>query len=428
VNHPPSAFSVLLPADVFPPSGKGGAAWSSLALAQALQGRGHTVAAVVPQRGQHGVSAESVGGVPVTRWGYWAPHLPFVQNAARHELLWGRLADFLERVAATQPPGRRIIHAQHVQTCPPAVIAGRRLGAPVVVTVRDHWPWDYFATGLHGNRLPYQGDGWAALATDLLARLGPLRGALALPAIPYMRGHLRRRAGYLARADAVIAVSRYIARRLEGIVSPERLHVIPNIVDIQQIEQTAAAPPPQLPDGPFMLFAGKLERNKGAGMLLDIFAAYRALPVDRPPLPTLLVCGSGPLEGELAGGLSALGVEAHFLSWIDHDDVLRLMARCELLLFPSLWGDALSRVLLEASAVGAPILATPTGGTPDVVEDGVSGALAATPARFAARLAQLLERPDERRRLGDDARLRAAQRFAADVVVRQVEALYEHIM
>jgi glycosyltransferase involved in cell wall biosynthesis len=434
VSHPPSAFSllpapfsVLLPADVFPPSGKGGAAWSSLALAQALSGRGHHVAAIVPQRGLRGVCAESVGGVPVTRYGYWAPPVPFVQNAARHELLWGRLARLIERLAAALPAGRLVIHAQHVQTCPPAVIAGRRLGAPVVVTVRDHWPWDYFATGLHGNRLPYERNGWAALATDLPARLGPLRGALALPAIVYMRGHLRRRARYLAQADAVIAVSHYIARRLAGIVSPERLHVVPNMVDLAQIERTVGSSPPQLPDEPFLLFAGKLERNKGAGLLLEIFAAYRKLPGQSPKLPPLLVCGTGPLEGELAQGLATLGVDARFLHWVDHDDVLRLMARCALLLFPSLWGDALSRVLIEASAAGAPILATPTGGTPDIVEDGVSGALAATPARFAARMAQLLASPAERLRLGEGARRRTQQRFAADVVVREVEKLYQSV-
>ena len=57
----------------------------------------------------------------------------------------------------TAPYGRRssvVIHAQHIQVAPPAVMAGGRLGVPVVVTVRDHWPWDYFATGLHGDRLP----------------------------------------------------------------------------------------------------------------------------------------------------------------------------------------------------------------------------------------------------------------------------------
>jgi glycosyltransferase involved in cell wall biosynthesis len=142
----------------------------------------------------------------------------------------------------------------------------------------------------------------------------------------------------------------------------------------------------------------------------------------------LVVAGSGPLHGELERGLAALGVRARFLDWADHDETLRLMARCELLLFPSAWGEPLSRVLLEACACGAPILAMPTGGTPDVVEDGVSGALARTPERFARRLAGLLARPEERRALAAGALRLAQRRFAKEAVVGQVEALYRSLL
>ncbi|PJF45403.1 MAG: glycosyltransferase family 1 protein, partial [Candidatus Thermofonsia Clade 3 bacterium] len=104
------------------------------------------------------------------------------------------------------------------------------------------------------------------------------------------------------------------------------------------------------------------------------------------------------------------------------------MARCDLLLFPSAWGEPLSRVLLEACACGAPILAMPTGGTPDIILDGESGALAATVPGFAHRLTELLERPAERRALGAGARRLAARRFAPDIVAGQVERLYQSLV
>ena len=69
----------------------------------------------------------------------------------------------------------------------------------------------------------------------------------------------------------------------------------------------------------------------------------------------------------------------------------------------------------------------PTGGTPDIIIDGESGALAATVPAFARRLAELLERPAERCALGAGARRRAAQRFAPDVVASQVERLYQSL-
>ncbi len=413
-------MQIIIPSDVFPPTGKGGAAWSSHALALALLGRGHRVTAVVPARGAAGVDAYDALGVPALRVGYRAPSVPIVQNYFRHERLWRPLADAIVVAASGRPD---LIHAQHVQAAPAAVMAGRRLGAPVVVTVRDHWPWDYFATGLHGDMLPHPAASWASMATDLPARLGPLRGALALPAVPYMLAHLRRRAAFLARADAVIACSGYIARRLAGIVAPERLHILPHMVDFVAVERVIADPPETRLEGPTLLFAGKLEPNKGAGMLPAIFAELRDLGA--PPLG-LVVAGDGALRGRLTGELAELGVRARFLDWAGHDEVLRLMARCDLLLFPSAWGEPLSRVLLEASSVGAPILAMPTGGTPDIIADGVNGALAATPRAFAARLRELLLNPAEARRLGDAARESARARYAVPALVPQYEEIYKN--
>jgi glycosyltransferase involved in cell wall biosynthesis len=104
------------------------------------------------------------------------------------------------------------------------------------------------------------------------------------------------------------------------------------------------------------------------------------------------------------------------------------MAGCELLLFPSAWGEPLSRVPLEASACGAPLLAMPTGGTPSIIADGVNGALEPTPALFARRMAALLARPEQRRALGLEARRNVERRFAKQVVIGQVEELYRSLV
>ncbi|MCS6883571.1 MAG: glycosyltransferase family 4 protein [Oscillochloridaceae bacterium] len=415
---------IILPGDVFPPTGKGGAAWSSHTLARALIARGHTVTALTPVEGRRGNARGMALGVPLVEVGYRAPRLPFVRNFFRHEALWPRLARAIVAEGRGGSPVT-VIHAQHVQTAPAAVLAGRALGAPVVITVRDHWPWHYFATGLHGDRLPYDRPGWPGLLTDLLARLGPLGGLAALPALPYILAHMRRRAAFLARADAVIAVSVYIARRLAPLVPPERIHVLPNMVDLEATRASAAPPPATAWKGALLLFAGKLEPNKGAGLLPEIFRALRArAPFESLPPFTLVVAGAGALRQELEQELRALGVPARFLDWAGHDEVLRLMARCDLLLFPSSWGEPLSRVLLEAACLGAPILAMPTGGTPDIVRDGHTGALAATPETFAARLAALLADPAERQRLGAGARVAAAGQFTVEAVLPRYEALY----
>ena len=421
---------ILIPTDVFPPK-SGGAGWSSHALALALIERGHTVQAIVPRVGSSGAIAETVLGVPTIRFGYHAPNIPFVKNYFRHERLWQPYADVI--VAATptpsfQIPAPTIIHAQHVQAAPAAVLAGKQLGAPVVVTVRDHWPWDYFATGLHGNRVPYNGQTWASLATDLVVREGPLRGVMAILAIPYLRAHLRRRQAFLRQADAVIAVSGYIAERLTAIVAPQRIHVIPNMVDLPAIAATISRPQQSI-NGPYVLFVGKLDRNKGAHLLVDIFREARAQNLLSRLKPfTLVIAGNGPLRPYIEDELAALGVTTRFLDWAEHDEVLRLMAHCELLLFPSAWGEPLSRVWLEAAACGAAMLAMPTGGIHDIIADGVNGALAPTPAAFAGRMAALLDNAPLRLAYGAAAQATAQARFSTHQVAGQVEALYASLI
>lgn len=412
-----------MPSDVFPPDGKGGAAWSSHALATALQARGHTLTAIVPERGARGLRSTDALGIPTLRVGYDAPNLPILQNIWRHELFWPTYARAI--VAAATPARPLVIHAQHVQATPAAVIAGRTLRAPVVATVRDHWPWHYFATGLHGDRLPHPTQGWAALATELPARLGPFRGAAALIAVPYMLGHLRRRAAYLAQADAVIACSSYIARRLAGIVRPERLHVLPNLVDTAALARYVARPRDP-PARQVLVFAGKLEPNKGAGLLPAIFRALRTQP--HVPAYELVIAGDGALRPTLERELRGLDVPVRFLDWVSHADLLDVMAHCTVLLFPSSWGEPLSRVLVEGAAVGAPILAMPTGGTPDLIADGATGLLAATPERFAERLAWLLANPHEAARLGAAARVFAQQQLDVHVLAPQYEALYTAVL
>lgn len=442
----PEPMHILLPSDVFPPV-CGGAGWSAHALARALQERGHHVTAIVPRavamahpvragRAHLVVTSRDVQvrlaaspavdvlGVPTISVPYVTLRLPFIANWYRHEWLWPLMRNVLVREASRPEQGPTIIHAQHVQSVPAAVLAGRELDIPVVATVRDHWPWDYFSTGLHGDRIPYPTNTPASLLADLPVRLGPLKGVLASVAIPYMLAHLRRRQAALAATDAVVAVSRYIKDHLDGIVSPHQVHVIPNIVDVEAIQRTVADAPGNLPTAPFLLFVGKLERNKGAHLLPDVIeAAQRAL--GDAPLPELVVAGSGALADELQRACTARGLRVRLLDgWTDHDTVLRLMKRAEVLLFPSTWGEPLTRVLLEACAAGACIAAMPTGGTPEIVDDGASGLLRPDATTLGRAVATLLTQPELQARLRSGALATARARWSPAIVGAQFEELY----
>lgn len=422
-------LSILMPSDVFPPT-CGGAGWSAHALALALIKQGHQVQTLVPRRQQPGFEQHDILGVSSFIRGYQAPNLPFILNYFRHERLWPILANDMVQIADQSPAAPPdLIHAQHVQVAPAAIMAARQLHIPAVVTVRDHWPWDYFATGLHADQLPYPNQNWMSLAADLPARLGPVRGSVALLAIPYMLAHLRRRQHFLGQADAVIAVSEYIARRLRAFIDPERVHVIHNLVDTETIQQLITTAP-QTPEAaqPYVLFVGKLERNKGAHLLPELMRELaRLVSGGAATLPTLLIAGNGPLQAHIEKELLAQGLSIRILDWIDHDEVLRLMAHCQVLLYPSLWGEPLSRVPIEAMACGAAVVAMPTGGTPEIIVDTRSGFLEPSVAGMAHRVATLLADGELRQQIGEAASRRAREIFGSQRIVTRVERLYREL-
>ena len=84
------------------------------------------------------------------------------------------------------------------------------------------------------------------------------------------------------------------------------------------------------------------------------------------------------------------------------------MAHASMLIFPSRGPESLSRVLIEASALGVPIAAMNTGGTPDIVVDERTGLLSETPEALAADVRRLRADPDLRARLGAAAQAHAA--------------------
>ena len=144
--------------------------------------------------------------------------------------------------------------------------------------------------------------------------------------------------------------------------------MIPNIVDAGEIRALAEAPPSFDVPERFLLFVGKLEENKGARRLVPAVAGART------GLP-LVVLGEGSLAHALKFDAAAAGVQLLVRGWAHRDDVLRAMARATVLVFPSLWAEPLSRVLLEALAIGTPIAAMDTGGRREIVDHGTSGLL-----------------------------------------------------
>jgi glycosyltransferase involved in cell wall biosynthesis len=109
--------------------------------------------------------------------------------------------------------------------------------------------------------------------------------------------------------------------------------------------------------------------------------------------------------------------------------VLGLYAAADVVAVPSIIPDSLSRVILEAMTAGRPVVGTQVGGTPELVEDGVTGLLVKPhdPVGLARALERLLLDGPLRLRLGEQARRHIEGRFRADLSVDRLLALYREV-
>ena len=415
-------MKILLATDAFPPV-CGGSGWSTWELARNLRARGHDVLVLHAQPGAaSGLRESTYDTLRILEFGFAAPGLPYVRNYFKNERLWQTMAAEIARLVDRE--GIDIVHGQHVMTSLPAIAGAHARRIPAVATVRDYWPVCYWSDLIHTR------DGLALCpgcsAGMMTVCIRPRAGALwpmALPLIPYMRGNLARKRSGLAAADAVIAVSSTIAADLRA-RAPElaatRLEVIPNPVDVHGLRQRAAATTPPMA-GSYALYLGKLAPNKGAAHLVDI--AERAA-LDWP----LVVVGDGPDRPMLEAAAARSSRDIRFTGWVDQDETARWLRHASLLVFTSRGPESLSRVLIEASALGIPIAAMNTGGTPDIVVHDVTGLLSASPVALAGDVQRLRDDEVLRQRLGAAARAHAERSFDAGAVVDRIESVYRRVI
>lgn len=233
------------------------------------------------------------------------------------------------------------------------------------------------------------------------------------------------------RSAAIYASTRAIAQRVgrNWRIAPELIHVIPNAIDLAAVRRGgASAPPAPLPER-FIVFFGRLEGRKGIGPL------GRALPAvlaAEPDLHVVLVGGDDPASAiEIAQFLhdvAPIADRVHLLGELPRDDALAVVARAELAVVPSLW-ESFGFVVVEAMALGVPVVASGCGGIPEIVEHGRSGWLVPPGDAVALRNA-LIARLSDRAGLADarQAARARAEDFNADAIALRVTELFQRVL
>ena len=250
----------------------------------------------------------------------------------------------------------------------------------------------------------------------------------------------------LENAEAVIAVSGGMRADILAsypAIDPGRVHVIHNGIDSEVykpdpgsgvLERLGIAD-----NRPIVLFVGRITRQKGIVHLLRA-----AQSIDQGA--QIVLCAAAPDTPEIAREfqdlVSMLQQTRRGVFWVDEmlprPELIQLLARAEVFVCPSVY-EPFGLVNLEAMACETPVVATHTGGIPEIVVDGETGYLVpietagsdsepADPARFAQDLAGringLIENPSLARSMGESGRQRVIEHFSWASAADKTAALY----
>lgn len=227
-------------------------------------------------------------------------------------------------------------------------------------------------------------------------------------------GMTKARQSYERTVRLFLCPSRFMLEKMQDWGEPiGKMRYLPNPVTLPSVAVPRG--------GGYLLYAGRLAVEKGLVSFLE--AAIKI------PELSIKIAGHGPEEERLKSLVRAQGAtHIEFVGFQTGEALMQLRSRAEALLSPSIWYENASLSILEGMADGLPCLATRIGGSPELVEEGVTGFLAKPGdvgdwVRVLRRFQALST--EARTRMGEAARERVKERFLWSTHLERLQHLYQ---
>jgi glycosyltransferase involved in cell wall biosynthesis len=225
------------------------------------------------------------------------------------------------------------------------------------------------------------------------------------------------------QADAVVAISQAIRDELaaDG-YHPARIHELPNGVPVPEVPW---APPPRTGSGLRGIFIGRLAPEKGLDVLVEAWAQV----VRERPEARLRILGEGPARATLEEQVARRGLQTAVEMPGASGNPMPDLRASDVFVLPSR-EEGMSIALLEAMALGMPVITTAIPGNQALIVNGLHGLLAppGDAATLAARILAVGAEPESARRRAEEARRRVREHYSIAAVARRHLMLFEGLV
>ena len=227
-------------------------------------------------------------------------------------------------------------------------------------------------------------------------------------------------------ADIVLACSRAALDQFPGVVAAGIGRVAHTGIEIAHVPTTE----PMVRPAPVVVCVGRLNAWKGQEVLVDAMGILLGRGVDlRAELVGSYFRDQSQYEDRLRAQVQRLGLVGHVEFLGERTDALEIVARADISVTPSTQPEPFGTALVEAMALGRPVVASAGGGPTEIINDGEDGLLVppGDVVALADALQRLIEAPEFARALGAQARVRAAD-FSSRSMTKVVLASYEELL
>jgi glycosyltransferase involved in cell wall biosynthesis len=229
-------------------------------------------------------------------------------------------------------------------------------------------------------------------------------------------------AGVLEMPSKIICLSKANADSVEYYITKEKIVIVPNpcpeAIYYNQNRRSR--------DVFTILYAGWIEAEKGVFDLINAFAKVQLNVTNC----RLIIAGKGKIDigKDLASSLK-LNDKVIFTGWLKKNEVYKALANADIFCLPS-YCEGFPMSLLEAMAYGLPVITTPVGGIPDIINPGVSGLLfqPGNIEQLAKNIQNLLDDASLRSRIGNNAKIYVESKCSIQFVEKKLDLLYSNLM
>lgn len=247
------------------------------------------------------------------------------------------------------------------------------------------------------------------------------------PQFPFKGGNKGLVCRFFKMADAFIVLARQFEDDLKRWGFKKPIFLETTTIGKELLENGAIKPRQEPQNKRSLLFLSRIEREKG---IIELIDAYWLLKQKHPDFQ-LVIAGNGPYLKNVNDYIAKENIQdVHCLGHVTGEEKFKAFQNASIFCFPSYYGEGMPNAVLEAMALGLPLVSSDVSGLKDILEDGKNGMILRKiePPEIADQISKLVENDELRRKISEYNKKYASEKFHPQECAKRLKIIFENVL